>query len=488
MEMIALANTMYYEMIAFSLFLLAILLYNNIVLYKQGFSDKLSILLFETFFLVIIEVFLRLVDGKQGSMMVAMNYLVGGIYAQALFSVCATLNRFVLEQFGIKVSNYRIIYVIPGCIVLLLWLTTPWTHLLYDIDENNVLQYLFAFDLVFVPFLALYLITVLVMVVRTLIKERKNRNGERFRFAYHFMVFLLLMLFIYVLQDYILVVSTNDEYFVASLCFAYPLAYLLTNLNTERLVNSQNRIATVEADLNIAANIQTGSLPSVTHALSGHPEVQVYASMDTAKEVGGDFYDFFEIDSTHIGFVIADVSGKGVPAALFMMTVKTMVKDHASMKRSTGEIFTDVNRLLCENNAEGMFATAWIGILDTESRLLTYTNAGHNSPCFAKAGENFEFLKKRHGLMLAGMEDTVYKEATLELQSGDTLFLYTDGVTEAHNAEGALYGDSRLLDTLNRLEKRGDETFLLGVRQDVDSFVQHAEQFDDITMLLIHLV
>ena len=483
MEILAITNTLYYELVIFSLFLQGILLYNNVVLYKTNLSDKLTLLLFSITILSIIEVLLRLVDGKGGAM-VAVNYLVGGLYTMSLFTISAVTNLTILEQFGIVVQRFRLFYILPGCIVLLLCITTPWTHFLLQVDENNVLQYMFVFDFVFAPFISLYVISLLIVVIRTLIKERKN-HSEIYHTVRHFFIFIILVLLIYIVMDWI--VAIDETYFLAGPCFSFPLVYLLTNLNTERLLNSQNRIATVEADLNIAANIQYGALPSVSHVLFAHPELQVYASMDTAKEVGGDFYDFFEIDSSHIGFVIADVSGKGMPAALFMMTVKTMIKDHASMKRSTAEIFTDVNRLLCENNPEEMFATAWIGILDTETHLLTYTNAGHNAPCFAKAGEGFEFLKKRHGLMLAGMEGTVYKEATLQLESGDTIFLYTDGVTEAHNEEGGLYGESRLISTMNRLEKRGDESFLLGIQRDVDAFATNTEQFDDITMLLIHL-
>lgn len=476
-------DALYYELVIFSLFLLFILLYNNIVLYKMGFSDKLTLLLLSIILMSLLDAFSGFVTGG-GGVMVALNYLIWGVYTMTLFIICSLINCYVHERFGLVIHKVWLLYIIPGCIVMLLCITMPWTHFLYMVDEENMIQFLPAYNYIFAPIFFLYTLTPIILVARTIIKERK-KHTENYRTAIHFTIFLVLIFFIYSIQYYIL--KGNNDFFITSCMFSYPLVYLITNLNTDTVVKSQSRIATVEADLNIAANIQYGSLPSVNHILLSHPDVQIYASMDTAKEVGGDFYDFFEIDSNHIGFVIADVSGKGVPAALFMMTVKTMIKDHASMKRSTAEIFTDVNRLLCENNTEEMFATAWIGILDTETHLITYTNAGHNSPCFAKAGGDFEFLKKRHGLMLAGMEGTVYKESTLELQSGDTIFLYTDGITEAHNSEGGLYGDSRLIATLNRLENRGEESFLLGIKQDVDAFASQTEQFDDITMLLIHM-
>jgi serine phosphatase RsbU (regulator of sigma subunit) len=284
-------------------------------------------------------------------------------------------------------------------------------------------------------------------------------------------------------QAYVLEIDEN--YVVISFAWAVGFVFFTTYVNTERFVKSRERIAAVESDLEIAANIQQGALPTVVHALSNHPNVDIFASMATAKEVGGDFYDFFEIDETHICFVIADVSGKGVPAALFMMVVKTMIRDHASMKLSTAEIFNDVNRLLCENNAEEMFATAWIGILDTETRVMKCTNAGHNAVCFAKKDGKFEFLRQRHGVFLAGFDFTQYKEAEIQFESGDCLFLYTDGLTEAHNASAELYGEKRLLDKLNSIEMRGGESFLKQIADDVKAFSEGTPPFDDLTMMVI---
>ncbi len=172
----------------------------------------------------------------------------------------------------------------------------------------------------------------------------------------------------------------------------------------------------------------------------------------------------FRKDTILFCFVIADVSGKGIPAALFMMTTKTMIKDHALLKTSTAEIFTGVNRLLSENNETQMFATAWIGILDTESNVLKYTNTGHVAPCVRQHGEKYCFLKKIHGLFLAGMDDTEYTEDEIKLDPGDVIFLYTDGVTDAHNTENRLYGEQRLLDCLNGSENLSGEDVLLKLK------------------------
>ena len=209
--------------------------------------------------------------------------------------------------------------------------------------------------------------------------------------------------------------------------------------------------------------------------------------MDTAKEVGGDFYDCFEIDDNRVCFIMADVSGKGVPAALFMMTAKTMIKDYAMLKGSTAEIFTSVNKYLSENNEMGMFATAWIGIIDTKDMTLQYTNAGHNYPYIAHSGEDFTELKKKHGLFLAGMDDTEYRETELQLQKGDTLFLYTDGLTEAHNSADELYETKRLVELLNSVSDRSGKTLLPEIKRSVDEFAGAREQFDDITMMVINI-
>jgi len=179
---------------------------------------------------------------------------------------------------------------------------------------------------------------------------------------------------------------------------------------------------------------------------------------------------------------MADVSGKGVPAALFMVIAKTLIKDHAQQGTQPEEVFTEVNRLLCEANDEGMFVTAWMGVLELSTGHLAYVNAGHNPPLLRRGG-NYEFLRTRSGFVLAGMEGMRYRPASLELAPGDALYLYTDGVTEAANENKQLYGDQRLCEVLNAHADSDPETLLKTVKDDVDAFVGTAPQFDDITML-----
>jgi len=479
------ADTLFVEISVFTTLLTAFMLYNNIVLYKMSFKDKLSIMLVSATVLSAFDGIWHFVDGNPTYKI--LNYACAYIFAIAMMLGSSMFTRFSLNQFEIKMSSKKLHYVLfiaPTVLTVILCLTTPWTGLVYSIDEHGEIQYGIIFDYCLVPIAFMYASSPLLQSIYYLIRRRKS-NAEKKFYAQCILITSLLIAGIEFIQLFVL--ELDENYLETSLSTAIALTFFTTNVNTNRFVKNREKIVAVETDLNLAANIQTGSLPSAEGALVNHPDVNIYATMDTAKEVGGDFYDFFEIDGTHIAFVIADISGKGVPAALFSMTVKTMIKDHASMKLSTAQIFTDVNRILCESNPEEMFATAWIGILDTKTRIMKFTNAGHNAPCFARKAENFEFLKNKHGLFLAGMDDTQYKESEIQLQDGDSLLIYTDGLTEAHNGSGELYGEERLLKKLNSADVRGGKAFLTQIKEDLQAFVGDAEQFDDITMLSISL-
>ncbi|MDE7017560.1 MAG: PP2C family protein-serine/threonine phosphatase, partial [Lachnospiraceae bacterium] len=202
-------------------------------------------------------------------------------------------------------------------------------------------------------------------------------------------------------------------------------------------------------------------------------------------EVGGDFYDFFMVDERHLAIVMADVSGKGVPAALFMVIGKTLIKDHTQPGRDLGEVFTEVNDLLCESNSEGLFITAFEGVLDLVSGEFTFVNAGHEIPFICKKGGSYEPYKVRAGFVLAGMEGIRYQCGSMQLSPGDRLFQYTDGVTEATDKDGKLYGMCRLGEVLGQNASLPPTELLVKIKEDIDTFVGDAPQFDDITMLCL---
>lgn len=237
------------------------------------------------------------------------------------------------------------------------------------------------------------------------------------------------------------------------------------------------------AELNIATQIQASMLPCIFPAFPDRNEFDIYASMDPAKEVGGDFYDFFLIDEDHIALVMADVSGKGVPAALFMVIAKTLLKNTAQSGISPKEVLSQVNTQLCENNEAEMFVTVWLGVMQISTGHMVCANAGHEYPAIRRVGGQYELLHDKHGFVLAGMEGSRYREYEITLEKGDSLFVYTDGVPEATNAENELFGTDRMLEALNQNPDAASEEVIRQVQKAMEVFVKQAPQFDDITML-----
>ena len=270
------------------------------------------------------------------------------------------------------------------------------------------------------------------------------------------------------------------------LCVLYLICGTLSRRTRSLLVKQAEAVGETErisAELNVANHIQTSMLPNLFPAFPEREEFDIYASMTPAKEVGGDFYDFFMVDDRHLAVVIADVSGKGVPAALFMVIGKTLIKDHTQKNRDLGEIFTEVNDLLCESNSEGLFITAFEGVLDLDTGEFVYVNAGHDAPYICRKDGSYEPLAVKPGFVLAGMEGMKFTDGRITLGKGDKLFHYTDGVTEATDADNVLYGKERLSLVLNQNKQQSPKETLSAVKADIDHFVGEAPQFDDITML-----
>ncbi len=283
-------------------------------------------------------------------------------------------------------------------------------------------------------------------------------------------------------------IKTGDEVETLASSFNKMTAQLREHIKNLTAVTAEKE--RIGAELGVATHIQASMLPCIFPAFPDISEIDIYASMTPAKEVGGDFYDFFLVDSTHLAVVMADVSGKGVPAALFMVIAKTLIKNHMQLGKTPAEVFTAVNEQLCENNDAGMFVTAFMGVLNFTDGNFVYVNAGHNAPLIRKSSGGFEWLKARPGFVLAGMEGIKYRQAELTLQKGDIFFTYTDGVTEAQNPLKALYSDKRLIDTLNRenTKELSVEELVQYIHKDVDAFASGAEQADDITLLALKYI
>ena len=249
-----------------------------------------------------------------------------------------------------------------------------------------------------------------------------------------------------------------------------------------RVTKKEERVRT---ELDMASKIQKGALPDIFPAFPDRQEFDLYASMEPAKEIGGDFYDFFLIDDDHLCLVIADVSGKGVPAALFMMASKIILADNAIMGKSPSEILYDANNAICKNNKLEMFVTVWVGILEISTGKLTAANAGHEYPALKKGDGGFAVFKDRHGFVLGGMEGMKFKEYEILLSPGDKLFVYTDGVPEANDPDGNMFEVERMIDALNEDPDASPAQILGAVRGEISIFVREAEQFDDLTMLCL---
>ena len=250
--------------------------------------------------------------------------------------------------------------------------------------------------------------------------------------------------------------------------------------NLTRITAENERIST---ELDLATRIQMNMLPGTFPAFPDRSEFDLYAMMDPAKKVGGDFYNFFLIDEDHLCLLIADVSGKGIPAALFMMASTIILFNLVKQGMSPAEVMRNANDTICYGNQEQMFVTVWLGTLEISTGKMTAANAGHEYPIIRNGKGDYEVLKDKHDFVVGGMEDMEYSEYELKLEKGSRLFLYTDGLPEASNKDNAMFGEERILEALNKDKDADPEQQIQNVRKAVDDFVGEVEQFDDLTML-----
>ena len=253
-----------------------------------------------------------------------------------------------------------------------------------------------------------------------------------------------------------------------------------------RIFNDRSKVLfATKNELNLATQIQKAMVPNTFPPYPDRDEFDLYAYMNPAKEVGGDFYDYCMVDEDHICLVIADVSDKGVPAALFMMVAKTIIQSCVMLGKSAAETLEKANNAICFNNPYGMFVTVWLGILEISTGKMSAANAGHEYPVVMRKGEDYELVKDKHGLFVGGLKGSTYTEYDLKLEPGTRLFVYTDGVPEAKNSNKEMFGVKRMVEVLNKDKSAGPEQVIKNIRSAVDDFVGGAEQFDDLTMLCI---
>lgn len=279
-------------------------------------------------------------------------------------------------------------------------------------------------------------------------------------------------------------IRTGDEIENLSLVMAgmeQDLAAIEDDLT--KITAEKQRIST---ELDLARRIQSAMLPHIFPPFPDKKEFDIYAIMDPAKEVGGDFYDFFLVDEDHLCLVIADVSGKGIPGALFMMVSKIILQSCAMLGLGPSAILTRTNEAICSNNQAEMFVTAWVGILELSTGKLTASSAGHEYPIIKKPDGGFEVFKDKHGFVIGGLPETKYHDYELRLEPGSKLFLYTDGLPEATNSDKAMFGLDRICAVLNESADKHSDEILASVTRAVEEFVGEEEQFDDLTMLCFH--
>jgi sigma-B regulation protein RsbU (phosphoserine phosphatase) len=277
------------------------------------------------------------------------------------------------------------------------------------------------------------------------------------------------------------VYRTGDEIEVLAESFAKQSARMRLYIDQVKKVTAEKE--RIGAELDMASRIQGSQLPRLFPPFPDRKEFSLYASMTPAKEVGGDFYDFFMIDDDHMGFVMADVSGKGVPAALLMMVSRVLIKSTMQNGMGPAETLKSVNNQLCEGNDADFFVTVWLAVLEISTGKGVAANAGHEHPALRRADGSYDLIVYKHSMPVGVMRDLPFREHEFQLNPGDSFFVYTDGVVEATDADKKLYGSDRMLQALNRNPDAQPEQMLANISQDIDRFVDGAEQFDDITML-----
>ncbi len=388
-------------------------------------------------------------------------------YMCSPIEVCAfwlyTMSYLKLDNKFIRLVG-RVV-VIGLAVPVVLRLVNIFTGIYFTVDENGIYHRSEMYTLSLV-----YTFLVLILALTGVVLERKKL--QRFQIA---------IFFAYAIVPLVVGMMSTLVYGFSLTASAVMLIVLLIYgvLN----VNQGREKAAADRDLSVAASIQENILPKIFPYLPERKEFDLYATMNPAKEVGGDFYDFFMVDDDHLALVMADVSGKGIPAALFMMVSRTLIKNRTLMGEEPSKILYEVNNQLCEGNSAELFVTVWIAVISLSTGEGVAANAGHEHPALRHRDGKFELVQYRHSPAVATLENMKFRQHEFKLEPGDTFFVYTDGVTEATDAKNELFGNDRMLEALNKAPDAAPNVILANVKDGIDSFVKEAKQFDDITML-----
>ena len=431
-----------------------------------------------------------------------------------LISICILVGIILTKNFN---NNY---IVILSLIFTTIFLIKPYEKGVFDIDSTIKLNMFYKVCIsifIIIIILSLFITISIVGAVNLIYHFNEEVNREVLFYDYvsifaNFIIVFLIPLIIYMLfleRQMINPIKQLSKYLSNDIDTYDDVERLENNLNSitvkneikslseslidmeknlvdygEELIEVTSEKERYETELKLAKDIQTSMIPTDFENFNENKRFDIWGSMEAAREVGGDFYDYFQINEDNIGFVIGDVSGKGVTAALIMVKAMTLIQDYAKQYKDLSKVFYEVNNELCKGNAEGLFVTCWFGRLNTKTGEVTYINAGHNPPLI-KRESGFEYLNSEPDLVLAAMEDMSYEEHAIQLGHSDMIYLYTDGVTEANDNYKGFYGEERLKNILNNHKNDDLNIIVDSIKKDIDDFCNNQEHFDDTTMFIL---
>lgn len=431
-----------------------------------------------------------------------------------LISICILVGIILTKNFN---NNY---IVILSLIFTTIFLIKPYEKGVFDIDSTIKLNMFYKVCIsifIIIIILSLFITISIVGAVNLIYHFNEEVNREVLFYDYvsifaNFIIVFLIPLIIYMLfleRQMINPIKQLSKYLSNDIDTYDDVERLENNLNSitvkneikslseslidmeknlvdygEELIEVTSEKERYETELKLAHDIQNSMIPTDFENFNENKGFDIWGSMEAAREVGGDFYDYFQINEDNIGFVIGDVSGKGVTAALIMVKAMTLIQDYAKQYKDLSKVFYEVNNELCKGNAEGLFVTCWFGRLNTKTGKLTYINAGHNPPLIKKEND-FEYMNSEPDLVLAAMEDMPYEEHAIQLGHSDMIYLYTDGVTEANDNYKGFYGEERLKNILNNHKNDDLNIIVDSIKKDIDDFCNNQEHFDDTTMFIL---